>query len=339
MSVILRPASLFYRLLTRARNALYDRGVFSIYRSSLPVISIGNLTVGGTGKTPLTNLICRELKARGLEPVVLSRGYRGKVRAPRHVAPNDSPSLVGDEPLMLAQQDEFPVVVSPDRVWGAKFIEDAALGSVIVLDDGMQHRRLARDLDILSIDCSSDAAVAGFCAGRLLPEGRFREDRDLGVRRVQAIVLNSRRPKALAPDTAAISRLLPGTTSVFHAFVEAVSIEEVRSGQQMTECAEILPFCAIGNPEGFIATAASLGYPILPAVTKRDHESFSTAELLDLHQAYPKAVLVCSAKDATKIPSDTTIPIYVLRVSLLLGDRDRLMTLITDALTTRKVKP
>ena len=193
MEMVLNGLSYLFRGLTNARNGLYDRGVLRGYRSKLPIVSIGNVTVGGNGKTPLCQFLASDLIQRGMRPVILSRGYGGTVRGPYRVKTTDSSHLVGDEPLLLASASDVPVYVSKSRVVGVQRIEEEGTGNVVILDDGFQHRALARDFDIVSIFVGSDEGIHSFLRGTLLPVGRFRARTEKkALRRAQAIVLSER---------------------------------------------------------------------------------------------------------------------------------------------------
>ena len=145
---LLLPFSVLFSLMVRLRRYLYAKGVLGVSRIEVPVIVVGNISVGGTGKTPLTVWLAQELGRKGFTPGIISRGYRGKVGAvPRVVADDSDPAVVGDEPLLLQQLSRGLVVVHPDRVAAARLaIEEGA--DLILSDDGLQHYSLARDFEI-----------------------------------------------------------------------------------------------------------------------------------------------------------------------------------------------
>jgi tetraacyldisaccharide 4'-kinase len=167
---LLIPLSWLYEIVLRSRTYLYQAGFLRRYTVKAPVVIVGNITAGGTGKTPLTIWVARALKAHGMSPGIISRGYRGNVGSTPVVAASDSnPDVVGDEAILLANESGCPVVIHPDRVAAAqKVIEIGA--DVIIADDGLQHYRLARDFEIAVID-----GHRGFGNGRLLPAGPLRE--------------------------------------------------------------------------------------------------------------------------------------------------------------------
>jgi tetraacyldisaccharide 4'-kinase len=170
VTALLIPFAWLYCLLAVLRRGLYRAGIFRRARARVPVIVVGNITVGGSGKTPLVIWLARELRARGYRPGVITRGYGGSAAAwPQVVAPDSDPAGVGDEPVLIARHAGCPVAADPDRVRAARQIE--ALGcDVILSDDGLQHYRLARDIEIAVID-----GARRFGNGRCLPAGPLRE--------------------------------------------------------------------------------------------------------------------------------------------------------------------
>lgn len=331
MKLALHFASKLYGIAVSVRNWGYDRGIFGTFNSPLPVVCIGNLTAGGSGKTPLTLTIAQELIDRGIRPVILSRGYGGSERGPRLVRKEDSVELVGDEPLMMARRGVCPVLVCRDRVLGADFIAKSELGEIILLDDGFQHRRLGRRLDLVAIDVSSKRAISNFLTANLLPSGRFRESREQGIKRAGAVILNARTLRALAPDPVEVLQQIPEGLPVFKSFVEIESVTELKTGAALEGGVTVRPLCALGNPDGFLATVGALGNPVGPAVVKPDHAAFSSAELLSYHEVSPGSVFVCSEKDATKLPLNTSVPIYILKIRNIIEKLSDLIELVLSA--------
>jgi tetraacyldisaccharide 4'-kinase len=165
----LAPLAALYGALLRARRHAYAAGWLRSERAGVPVVVIGNLTAGGTGKTPLTIWLARQLLARGLRVGIVSRGYGGRSPGPQAVGADADWRQVGDEPLLLARHSGCPIVVARDRVAGARALA-AAGAQVVVADDGLQHLRLARDCEIVVID-----GARGVGNGRVLPAGPLRE--------------------------------------------------------------------------------------------------------------------------------------------------------------------
>jgi len=167
---LLLPFTWIYSAAIACRRLLYSCGVLRSLKVSVPVIIVGNITVGGTGKTPLTIWLAQQLAANGYRPGIISRGYRGMVGPiPLEVTVDSDPAVVGDEAILIASRSECPVVVHPDRVAAAKLAIDLG-ANVIVADDGLQHYRLGRDFEIAVVD-----GTRRYGNRRLLPAGPLRE--------------------------------------------------------------------------------------------------------------------------------------------------------------------
>lgn len=304
MKVVLRVLSVVYGWVTSVRNTLYDRGLIRSYRSSLPVVSVGNVTAGGNGKTPLVMYLVKELQARGRKPVILSRGYGGALVGPHRVIASDSPFDVGDEPLLMAQTSGAPVYISRARSAGAKLIEQEKLGDVIILDDGFQHRRLRRDVDIVSIFAGTEQSILDFVAGKILPLGMFREARDRALRRASFVVVSYRSVLGASEESAPVDdRILskiPSGTTVFRSFYEFVDVRTMATGELVSPAA-VHVVAGIANPEGFFASVERAGFTVMEKHSYSDHHAFTEEELSALLDRYPGMMMVCTEKDAVKI--------------------------------------
>jgi tetraacyldisaccharide 4'-kinase len=249
------------------------------YRSSAKVICVGNLTAGGTGKTPIVIAIARALMERRLPVYILTRGYGGRVRGPTIVTSQMDASEAGDEALLLAAAT--PVIISPDRAAGAKLAE-ANSADVIVMDDGHQNFSLAKDLSIVVID--SDR---GFGNGRMLPAGPLREPVQQGLARADAIILtgegNFTPPKFTGPVLRA--RLVP---------TEGFELKGRR----------VLAFAGIGQPEKFFRTLRNLGAEIASAHAFPDHHVYRSHEMAQLREksGAKNAMLITTEKDFVRLP-------------------------------------
>jgi len=168
ITVLLLPLSLVYALVTEIRRWAYRVRVFSVYQSKLPVVVVGNLTVGGTGKTPVVIALAKALKRQGWRPGIVSRGYKGNAPRPVLVTADADPSEVGDESMLLAQQTESPVAVYRKRSAAVKLLEGQSV-DIVLSDDGLQHLGLFRTVEI--------ALLGDFGNGLLLPAGPLRESR------------------------------------------------------------------------------------------------------------------------------------------------------------------
>lgn len=336
---LLSLASLPYGVVVRARNALFDCGVLRTYRSRLKVISVGNVTVGGTAKTPLCIYLARELSSLGRRPVILSRGYGGSTVGPHLVTEQDSADRVGDEPLLMQRLAKVPVLVARRRVAGAKFIEAHNLGDVIILDDGLQHRWLGRDLEIVCVNTATPEAVESFVAGALLPCGTLREPRARALARADVVVLSERRAMtgALGAWPAPNPRLLeclPKHVAIFRSALKVGAARRLSDGQELAPSSSgpVVAFCGIANPEGFFETVRSAGFNVVAERAFPDHHPFAAQELESLIGQYPGAILLCTAKDAVRIPSQFKAKIYGLDVDLLITQADAFRLAVREAL-------
>jgi tetraacyldisaccharide 4'-kinase len=300
--LIKRILSFLYGVIVTVRGFLYDKGYFKSYRSPLPVISVGNVTAGGNGKTPLCLALADELRKRGYTPAILSRGYGGSRKGPYRVKGSDSYREVGDEPVLMARAGT-PVFIARKRVAGIKLIEQDQSINVVILDDGFQHRALSRVLDIVSVFVGSERAIEDFRGGALLPLGMFRESRDRALRRAQVIVLSSRsldaagKTKEVNPS---VSALLPDSAAVFRS---SLTLDGVRTleGDRDVAPSQICAIAAIGNPDGFFSSLDSLGFVIRERFVFPDHHVFGEAEIREILGRFPELLFVCTAKDAVKL--------------------------------------
>lgn len=288
--LLLRWASRMYALFSRYHLA---RRASAVSLPSIPLISVGNITVGGSGKTPFVIWLCGELAQRGYRPVVLCRGDGGNLRSPRRILPGDAAAEVGDEALLLALRCGAPVIAGKDRLAGCRMAEK--LGDVIVLDDGFQYRQLGRSCDIVLIP---DEGVGN---GYLLPAGPLRE----------------------APDALERADLVVRTGSA-----QATAISAKHEWRWQAEAQDILPFsgvqpadadsrlllAGIARPDRFFA-AASERVHIGQAIRFHDHHRYTAADVARI--LAPGLPVLTTEKDAVKLlplwPKDK--PLCVLPLS------------------------
>jgi tetraacyldisaccharide 4'-kinase len=274
----LNPLSTIYGSVVGARNALYDLGVLQARRLQGPVISVGNLSAGGSGKTPFVMLLGELLKARGINFDVLSRGYGRESKGVRLVDPAGLPQEFGDEPLLIARKLQAPVIVGEDRYEAGRFAESRFGVQLHVLDDGFQHRALARDFDIVLVT-PQDAK------DQLLPSGRLREP--LGaLRRADAVVLSS-----------------GATADSFP--VEGKLVWRVRRGiVPLNVPARPVVFCGIARPQNFVLQLRAANIEPVAEAFYRDHHAYSEKdvhELLALKQRSEAGGFVTTEKDAVNL--------------------------------------
>lgn len=305
-------ASLPYAAVVRARNFLFDAGLKRSERAAVPVFSVGNLSVGGTGKTPFVEWLVAQLLALGERPGILSRGYGAR------------PGTSNDEARLLAENlTDVPHVQQPDRVEGAR--RAVAQGvSCLVLDDGFQHRRLSRDLDIVLIDSSRP-----FGHGYLLPRGGLREGL-AGLRRADWVITTRGEllePVAAAALHARLTELIPAER-LLDSKMRAVGIDPLHQGDRepvsWLRGRKVFLAAGIGNPRAFEANVRRLGAEITGTRWFPDHSDFSAAQLAELEQASQNSgaqTLLVTQKDAVKLRplARAASPIAVLRVELAFG--------------------
>lgn len=293
------PAALFAGV-ARLRGALYDRRWLAVHEVETPVVSVGNLTAGGTGKTPFAVWLTQRFVARGLRPGLLSRGYRPRgARGGDPTAPND------EARLLAAALPGVPHVEDPDRVRGAAALERLGV-DIIVLDDGFQHRRLGRDLDLVLVDASRPFGLAPSAPGAApvvacLPRGLLREP-PRALSRADTLVLtraDSVPPEALAALRVTLARWAPGVPQALAVHRPTALRALVGPGRALAWLAgrEVDLVSGIGNPAAFERTVTSLGAVVGEHRRFRDHADFGADELTGLGR---RPVLV-TAKDAARV--------------------------------------
>jgi tetraacyldisaccharide 4'-kinase len=259
----------------RARNALYDRGIIRARKLLGPVVSVGNLSVGGSGKTPFVMLLGELLKTRGVKFDVLSRGYGRKKRGIARVEPEGSSRDFGDEPLLLARHLGVPVIVGEDRQEAGLFAEKSFGPQLHLLDDGFQHRALTRDFDIVLVT-PEDAR------DRVLPAGRLREP-----------LTSLSRADAVALTSGASPELFP---------VNGKLVWRVRRGILLTNIPNRpIVFCGIARPQNFLLQLRTAGVEPVAQAFYRDHHAYSERDiqdLLKLRQQSEAESFVTTEKDA-----------------------------------------
>lgn len=351
----LAPLSAVYGGVMRVRLALYETGVLASHRIDAPVISVGNITVGGTGKTPLVEWLARAVAREGKRVCILTRGY-GRSDAGKRVTVSDGTRLLagaregGDEPRLLAESllGVASVVCDRDRVAAARWAASNLGAEVFVLDDAFQHLRIARDLNIVTID-----STAPWGGRHLLPRGRLREPLS-ALRRAGCIVL-TRTDLADNLDELRIEavRLSAGRTPVFASRVRTLRVRPfparaAASGTtnevlvELDAASEVLgeaaaAFCAIGNPQAFFTHLLKDGHNLCYTWSFPDHHQF-TQEDLDVAAREAKSrgarLLLTTAKDAVKLHSlRLELPLYVVEIATEFDDEGGMLDLVHKAIS------
>jgi tetraacyldisaccharide 4'-kinase len=300
--------SIPYRVAVELRNLSYCLRLSRTYKVERPVIAIGNLTLGGTGKTPMVEWVARYLRGQSLRVTVLSRGYKGH-------------SGLNDEGLLLDQNlPDVPHLQDRDRVRLARIAIDELDAQVLLLDDGFQHRRLARDLDIVLLD-----ALCPFGLNRMFPRGLLREPLH-ALRRAHAIVLT--RADLVAPETrmaiqeGALRAAGPKVwAECAHSPRDLVDFQANPHNLAELQGRAVVAFCGIGNPEAFRLTLENLGVPPRAFRVFPDHHAYSRADVEELARftiAANADLALTTQKDLVKlrVASLGGIPLMALRVGL-----------------------
>jgi tetraacyldisaccharide 4'-kinase len=313
------PLSATYSGAVAARNALYDRRWLRAHRLQGPVISVGNLSAGGAGKTPFVILLGELLKAHGIRFDVLSRGYGRESRGVLPVDPGGLPRDFGDEPLLIARRLQTSVIVGEDRYEAGRFAETRFGPQMHLLDDGFQHRGLARDFDIVLVT-PEDAR------DQLLPAGRLRESLR-ALKRADAVVLAS----------GASAESFP---------VEGKTVWKVRRGLVMQNgtrniCPRPVVFCGIARPQNFLLQLRAAGVEPVAEAFFRDHHAYTekdVRDLLELRGRTEAGGFVTTEKDAVNLGGylDALAPLAVVPVKMELANADNAMDTMHRVIEERR---
>ncbi len=348
--IILAPMGALYSAVTRARLALYRRGALPVHKISQPVISVGNITAGGTGKTPLVEWVARAAAREGRKPCVLTRGY-GRKDSGRRVLVSDGERVLadaregGDEPRLLAESLKgiAAIVSDADRVSAARWAAEHLKSDLFILDDGFQHLRLARDLDIVTIDATNP-----WGGGRLLPRGRLREPLK-GLARADLLILTRTEQ---TPDVDSLrkraERLSGGRPVILsRTRTKAINLldEAMMKGNALgvpSHPSSLIPhpfaaFCAIGNPAAFFAHLRADGFVLNHTTAFPDHHVYKQADvdaLIAEARRRGALALVTTAKDAVKLRSlNFELACYVLEIELTFDEEEKLTGMLREAMS------
>jgi tetraacyldisaccharide 4'-kinase len=338
-SLILPPLSSLYGVITRTRAVLYNRGTFRAAKLPKPVISVGNITAGGTGKTPLVEWVTKTLAASGKNVCVLTRGY-GRDNPKNRVIVSDgsqvfsNPDEAGDEPFLLAKNLEgIAAVISDANRFSAGQGALKHLGSnCFVLDDGFQHMQLARDLNIVTLD-----ATDPWGGKSMLPIGTLREPLS-GLKRADCIVLTRCDQALNLENIQTEAARLSGDRPIFRSKMVSRKFVPANASYSTSELSKpVGAFCGVGNPTSFITQLKELGYQ--PVVQKffLDHHRYTQAdvdELVELANRAGAQCLITTAKDAVKLQNlNLQLPVFFLDIEIEIDNADELRRLLIGAVS------
>jgi len=303
---------------------MYAAGFFRTMRLNHPVISVGNLTLGGTGKTPLVMALAERFRDEGFRPVILSRGYKRSSKGILVVSRGDGPIVQwqesGDEPFLIARRvKNAAVVVGANRFEAGQLAEREGLGNLFILDDGFQHRRLFRNVDLVTID---PAEWAG--GEKLLPLGRWREPQSAIQRADAACIQEKQGWPALAipiPSFAVQTRLdgiYKGCEPVDHSTLQSQTV---------------VAFAGIAKPDRFFEALRSLNLNVSRQIGFRDHHAFTPEDIALISRPGTSEVRITTEKDAIRLEGAGLGDFLHLRISANIPEFDRLMELIRSRFT------
>ncbi len=322
---IFRPWGVLYGYCISLRQSLYEKGIFTSYTVSAPVICVGNLTMGGSGKTPVVIHIAKLLQDHGLQPAVISRGYKSRNNEDVHVVADvkgviSTPVLAGDEPYLLAQKlPGVPVLTGKNRLQPSKRAITDFHSDILILDDGFQHLRLQRDLDLVLFNCSTLNKQY-----HVFPGGLLREPYT-ALRRSHAILFTNysrEYSEEVATFTKKISEYL-NHTNIFTSEYRPSSLADI-SGNRLpldscTSTDTLLGFCGIAAPERFLQTLNTLQYQLSDFHTFSDHHNFTKKDmdiLMEKAAAYDVTACITREKDMVKLRSFSfSYPVYALTMT------------------------
>ena len=348
----LSPISFLYGAITRARNLLYEKGILKSQSLQTLTISIGNITVGGTGKTPLVAYVAKVLAERGEKVCILTRGY-GRDNPRQRVVVSDGEKIMadareaGDEPFELAQKllGISAIIADAKRVEAGNWARENLKITAFVLDDGFQHLQVKRDLDIVCVDATNP-----FGNGKVLPQGILRESLP-NLKRADAIVItraNLIDEKQIETLKSVITKL-NSSVKIFvseNKVVELInlkrfpaklqsspSLEETKDNRQRTQD-KYLAFCALGNPESFFEQLRCEQFNLVATEKFSDHHIYTQPDIKKIeNEAVQKGaeILLTTAKDAVKLTHlKFNFPCFIVESGLTFDDESALIQLIQN---------
>ncbi len=317
------PFSYLYGVVGWLRNFCYDSGLISSYRSVLPIVSVGNISAGGTGKTPVADWLVKEFQKQGKRPAIVSRGYGGSFSGAVGIVSSGDDILMtaaecGDEPCLLAKRNpDCPVIIAKKRINGIKALEKAKTADLIILDDGFQHRAVKRDVDLVLLDSSHPLGN-----GWPLPAGNLREF-SRALRRADFLLM-TRAETQNHPDIMGFQPY----TSCHQLSAVAVSLDGEKRPLSQLKNLNLLAFAGIANPEHFFVSLKNSGLSLQKKFSFTDHAVYQSQALGRLKEATRGLdALITTEKDAVKLSADMfELPCYYVSMDIKINNSTQLFT-------------
>ncbi len=341
-NILLSPLSALYGAAIRARLALYRRGALATRQIDAPVISVGNITTGGTGKTPHVAWLAHRLAEMGQRVCVLTRGY-GRANPAQQVIVSDGTRLLagaregGDEPRLLAEllEGKAAVISNADRAAAARWAREHLQSSVFILDDGFQHLSIARDLNLVLIDATNP-----WGGGHLLPRGRLREPLQ-GLARADALIITRADLAGKLEELRAEAQHVSSGRTVLLSRTRTVGVRQLCEDLEDDEEDAVVnslqqpvaAFCAIGNPLAFFAHLRGDGYTLAHTKSFTDHHVYTQSDIDGLIVEAGKhgsRSLVTTAKDAVKLEGlRFDLPCYVIEIDVSFDEEEKMKRMLS----------
>ncbi|HOF57190.1 MAG TPA: tetraacyldisaccharide 4'-kinase [Syntrophorhabdaceae bacterium] len=322
---LLFPLSCAYEICLYVRNIVYRSGLVEICKVPIPVISIGNITLGGTGKTPVVGRVSERLRRAGLNPAIITRGYKRKRKGTFLVdRDNDSAVDVGDEALMLSKKTRLPVFVGANRAQAIMKGIDAYPIDIALLDDGFQLRNLYKDIEILLIDCSEKNNTS------LFPLGPFRER----AKRIKDADIILTRNGSISGLFSKYAEGVPAFSFRYRPMYLCNLRHDLTGHYNFLKEKNVLAFSGLGNNKSFFDLLKDLGANVVHEVSYPDHYLYKNSDIKTLSGYHDADIIVTTEKDATKInQSSAPENLYYLTVEVEIENEDAMIETIMDKLS------
>ena len=340
LNMIFTPMSWLVNFAIYISDFLYRHGILKIEEPPLPVISVGNLTYGGTNKTPFVEMLAKFSASKGIKTGIVTRGYSGKSNNVIIIKNgNGERNLTGDEPLLLSRElPEIPVAIAKKRIEGVKALKNLGV-ELVIADDAFQHRNMNRDCDIVLID-----SLCPFGNDKLIPAGMMRE-KVYAISRADIVVL-TKSEYAKPEELEKLRKILSEYINPDKIFTSELEHQNwiLFNGGEMTKGTKLFAFSAIGSPESFIRTLTEQGLEITGQKNFRDHHNYSHKDLENLYNLAKKKnsdFMTCTEKDLYNFPKfgewDFDIPLAVPKVKAKLNDSEKFYNALTESLQPKIV--